>query len=279
MEGLAFIQSAVGYEDLGPEPQLRSLEEMGLSIPNSAWVGLATGAVALSVLTAAPDAQAAVRRGDVCPAVSSVQSALVNSGRDPGPVDGAFGGATQFAVIRFQQSRGLAADGVVGSATASALGLSPNISCGTAGGGGGGGGTPTGAIRISTNGGALNVRSGPGSGFGVIGALSNGATAQTTGRTSGGWVELSTGGWVSSSWVTGGAGTGGGGGGGGGGTPVGSVRISTNGSALNVRSGPGAGFGVLGALPNGTTANTTGRTSGGWVELTSGGWVDGSWVR
>lgn len=58
------------------------------------------------------------------PAVEELQSRLRNSGYDPGSVDGVFGPATEQAVILFQQSRGLVADGVVGSATQASLGLS-----------------------------------------------------------------------------------------------------------------------------------------------------------
>src|SRR5205823_13705809 len=44
-------------------------------------------------------------------------------GFDPGPVDGSFGGGTEQAVIAFQRSAGLTADGTAGPNTAAALGL------------------------------------------------------------------------------------------------------------------------------------------------------------
>ena len=53
--------------------------------------------------------------------VRSLQRALKESGFNPGAIDGIFGNATQAAVINFQLSNGLLADGVVGPRTAAAL--------------------------------------------------------------------------------------------------------------------------------------------------------------
>jgi hypothetical protein len=55
--------------------------------------------------------------------VATLQDRLRELGFDPGSTDGSFGPATQAAVIAFQRSRGLQADGVVGPLTAEALGL------------------------------------------------------------------------------------------------------------------------------------------------------------
>jgi peptidoglycan hydrolase-like protein with peptidoglycan-binding domain len=54
--------------------------------------------------------------------VRALQSRLRRLSHDPGPIDGLFGPRTEAAVRGFQQSRGLAADGIVGRATAAALG-------------------------------------------------------------------------------------------------------------------------------------------------------------
>jgi uncharacterized protein (TIGR02594 family) len=51
-----------------------------------------------------------------------VQTALAAAGFHPGPVDGIPGRATRAAVVRFQRSRGLEPDGIVGPKTLRALG-------------------------------------------------------------------------------------------------------------------------------------------------------------
>lgn len=59
MESLALSHSFVAYESPESELQLKSLDELGLKIPNSAWLGVAGMAVALSVLSVPAEAQAA----------------------------------------------------------------------------------------------------------------------------------------------------------------------------------------------------------------------------
>ena len=58
MEALALSHSFVAYESPESELQLKSLDELGLKIPNSAWLGVAGIAVALSVLSVPGEAQA-----------------------------------------------------------------------------------------------------------------------------------------------------------------------------------------------------------------------------
>jgi peptidoglycan L-alanyl-D-glutamate endopeptidase CwlK len=55
------------------------------------------------------------------PDVKRVQERLAELGFNPGKVDGEFGAGTEAAVLAFQRSSGLAADGVVGPDTAAAL--------------------------------------------------------------------------------------------------------------------------------------------------------------
>lgn len=59
--------------------------------------------------------------GDRGPEVSALQSRLTTLGFYNGAIDGDFGPLTEAAVIRFQQSRGLVADGIVGPSTLTAL--------------------------------------------------------------------------------------------------------------------------------------------------------------
>lgn len=58
MEALALSHSFVAYESPESELQLKSLDELGLKIPNSAWLGVVGLAVALSVLSVPGEAQA-----------------------------------------------------------------------------------------------------------------------------------------------------------------------------------------------------------------------------
>ena len=90
---------------------------------------LRRAAAALLLLTLAcscVQAQGAVAWGSRGNDVSRVQSKLKQYGYYSGAVDGIFGQATYDAVIWFQKKNSLKADGVVGSATAAALGLSLN---------------------------------------------------------------------------------------------------------------------------------------------------------
>ena len=55
--------------------------------------------------------------------VKELQQQLKNKGFDPGPIDSTFGAQTKAALIAFQKSKGLRADGVVDPKTSAALGL------------------------------------------------------------------------------------------------------------------------------------------------------------
>ncbi|HAG83201.1 MAG TPA: N-acetylmuramoyl-L-alanine amidase [Cyanobacteria bacterium UBA12227] len=58
-----------------------------------------------------------LQEGSVGPEVRKLQQLLQKQGYDPGPADGVFGAKTKAAVIAFQRSKGMQADGVVGSVT------------------------------------------------------------------------------------------------------------------------------------------------------------------
>lgn len=268
MENLAFLHASTAYEDPSEAPTLCSLEELGLT-PNSTMLGIAASAAAgLTVLGTPSDAQAVVQMGDSGDAVYDVQIVLNDLGYDTCGIDGIFGDCTNLSVYQFQFDNGLTfQDGIVGPETAAAMGLSgPEFGIG-------GGGTPDGGpnfVTISTNGSPLTVRTGPGTFYAPIDYLANGTSVRVVGFSSG-WYEISGGGWISADWTVEG-----GGGGGGIGGDAGSIVVSTNGSELLIRSGPGMGFAVVGGYANGAVVDYF-EYSNGWYG-TSLGWVSEAWV-
>lgn len=74
---------------------------------------------------------ATYRQGDRGSAVTTIQTKLKNWGYYSGSVDGIFGSQTTTAVRSFQRKNGLTVDGVVGSATQRALGMSSPASSGS----------------------------------------------------------------------------------------------------------------------------------------------------
>ena len=86
---------------------------------------IAAGPFALTLLVAlAPTALAAVYWGQSGETVRRVQQKLKQWGYYTGAVDGVFGQSTYDAVIQFQKKNGLTADGVAGTATLAAMGIS-----------------------------------------------------------------------------------------------------------------------------------------------------------
>src|SRR5271163_1669348 len=63
--------------------------------------------------------------GSTGPSVVRLQTRLAQLGFPPGAIDGSFGPGTFAAVVAFQKSEGLLADGIVGSRTAAALSFPP----------------------------------------------------------------------------------------------------------------------------------------------------------
>jgi putative chitinase len=64
---------------------------------------------------------ATLKQGSSGPDVQDLQQKLKDRGFDPNGVDGNFGAGTKAAVVAFQQSKGLQADGIAGPATLGAL--------------------------------------------------------------------------------------------------------------------------------------------------------------
>jgi uncharacterized protein YgiM (DUF1202 family) len=141
--------------------------------------------------------------------------------------------------------------------------------------------SPTGTI---VNASVLNVRSGPGVGFGAVARLNRGAVVTLIGRNADAtWaqVQLAAGiqGWLNAHYLAPSV-------------PVANLPVTfgttvSNGvvaaTFLNVRSGPSAGFGVVGTLGQGEAVNLIARTEDStWVQvqLSSGvqGWVNASWL-
>ena len=92
-------------------------------ISTACWMPIMATAIGLSVISVSQPASAALSRGDSGQGVKSVQYALQNYGYFGGRATGYFGSVTKHAVIAFQQDYGLTADGIVGRATARALGV------------------------------------------------------------------------------------------------------------------------------------------------------------
>ena len=78
--------------------------------------------VVLAVLTSQANA-AVVKVGSRGETVRTIQTKLKRWGYYTGSVDGIFGAKTKSAVQYFQRRNGLTADGIVGSATAKAMGV------------------------------------------------------------------------------------------------------------------------------------------------------------
>ena len=129
----------------------------------------------------------------------------------------------------------------------------------------------TGTIKVN---GALNVRSGAGTSYSVIGSLSNGAKVEIV-ETSGSWYKIKYGsgyGYVSKDYVTvsstsnsdsssssnNNTST----------TTTQSGTVKVNG-ALNVRSGAGTSYSVIGSLSNGAKVEIV-ETSGSWYKIKYG---------
>ncbi|CAD5917114.1 N-acetylmuramoyl-L-alanine amidase CwlL [Planktothrix tepida] len=92
-------------------------------LSTACWMPIVAAAIGLSVVSVSQPASAALYYGDSGYSVKKVQYALQDYGYFTGKATGYFGKVTKHAVMAFQRDYGLYPDGVVGSATASALGV------------------------------------------------------------------------------------------------------------------------------------------------------------
>ncbi len=147
----------------------------------------------------------------------------------------------------------------------------------------GGGGTPGNQAVVANPVASqfLNLRQYPSYSAPVLGIYYNGAVA-TVISSSDGWYYVEIGGqrgyfrgeFLSFS--------GGGGGGGGGGTPIGSATVySANGGKVNLRSGPGYGYNVIGSFAPGTVVSVYNRGDRFWFVNAHGasGYMDRNFLR
>ncbi len=137
----------------------------------------------------------------------------------------------------------------------------------------------------------VRVRSGPGTGYSILGVVNSGTTLTVTG-VSADWLQVSYGGstgYISSAYVSVGGSSSGSSSSGSssGSSSSGSTSVESvsgtgtiKGNYVRVRSGPGTGYSILGVLSNGTTLTVTGK-SGDWYQVSysgSTGYVSGAYM-
>ncbi len=159
------------------------------------------------------------------------------------------------------------------------------------------GDTPVGSARVNTVGLSLNMRSGPGTSFGIVRSIPSGATVDVMGSARDGFLPVryqGTKGWASATWL----------GSGGstqptttpvtptatpvtsaptvpGGPVTGSARVTTVGLSLYMRTGPGSSFGIVRSIPSGATVDLMGAAQNGYLPVRyqgSTGWASSTWL-
>jgi peptidoglycan hydrolase-like protein with peptidoglycan-binding domain len=127
METLAYLHSASAYETPADREAYSAICHPKLfdglnwrKFSSLALIRLLSLVVALVVLSVTSDALA-LQRGDRGTEVTRLQTSLKAAGYFNGPITGLYGSLTQDAVIRFQQAKGITADGVAGPSTLAAL--------------------------------------------------------------------------------------------------------------------------------------------------------------
>ena len=292
---------SLAYSALLPRLVQQQTVKPVLSLNGLSWsaIGSTVGFVLAS--TSLP-AGAIVGRGATCTdVVRDIQEVLTAKGYNVGGIDGIFGNNTYDAIVRFQQAENLKADGVVGSLTAKALGLSGEVYSSN---------TNCSASPIDTTAAegnqytvtadALNVRSAPNLSADVVDILFQDEQVEVI-ATESGWLEIEDGKWISAQFVE----------------PLDSTAVpeeidpEENDStadqttadqtiieakelnpdfasgfvvvtvdALNVRTGPSTTEAIVGYVAGGETLPLTGRaTKDGWVQVGWGDWIHSDFVE
>jgi uncharacterized protein YraI len=165
---------------------------------------------------------------------------------------------------------------------------------GNAGGDTSGGGTAvgdsvTGSARVDS--GALNLRRGPGTSYGVILVMPGGASVELMGSAQGGFYPIrynGTKGWASADYLTPGGTSGGNTSGGDSGSGSVAIGDSVTGRAtvvdgrLNLRRGPGTSYAVISVMPNGASVELMGSARSGFYPVRyngTKGWASADYLR
>jgi uncharacterized protein YraI len=104
----------------------------------------------------------------------------------------------------------------------------------------------------------VNLRSGPGTSFGVLLVIPNGSTVNTTGSVQNGFTQLTyngTTGWSASQYIS---------------ASSGSTTATVFDGSLNLRSGPSTTASVITVMPNGATVTITGALNNGFYPVRYG---------
>lgn len=122
METLAYLHLSTAYEDSQSQAgEVKLFPTLNWkNFPKKASFRLLSLALTLAVVGTAGNALA-LGRGNSGSQVATLQRNLQIAGYYNGPVTGYYGDLTKAAVIRFQRSNGLIADGIAGSRTLAAL--------------------------------------------------------------------------------------------------------------------------------------------------------------
>jgi peptidoglycan hydrolase-like protein with peptidoglycan-binding domain len=268
MESLAFIYTAVAYEDPNPDPELRSRLTLNFKASGALALGLLSAGVLTATLSHADSVQATLHPGDRGSGVANLQKTL-------GLVaDGIYGSRTLSSVTTYQKTKGLVVDGIAGPQTLSSLGLPSSLRAAAS--------NSSSANSVSepvyvTAGVGLNVRRSPSTNSDILHTLAYGERVSLTGQNQNGWAELATGGWVARQYLSSG-----GRGGSGNAVPVASAAyISTrSGTGVNVRNTPSGD--LVDGLANGQRIALAGSREYAnghyWVKIARGGWVAEDYV-